>query len=56
MNRVTSTLESLGISMLPAEEADKPVPWLKPAEDVFIEVPENENITLKEALFYRGIF
>lgn len=56
MNRVATVLDAHGVSLLPPDEGDKPVSWLKPAEDVFIEVPEDENITLKEALFYRGIF
>ena len=55
-NRITSTLESFGISILPAEEAEKPVPWLQPGDEVCIETLPNETIKLKNAFFFRGVF
>lgn len=55
-NRITSILESFGISILPDEEAEKPVPWLQPGEEVCIETLPDETIKLKDAFFFRGVF
>ena len=55
-NRIASILESFGISILPGEEAEKPVPWLQPGEEVCIEMLPDETIKLKDAFFFRGVF
>lgn len=55
-DRITSILESFGISILPDEEAEKPVPWLQPGEEVCIETLPDEAIKLKNAFFFRGVF
>ncbi len=52
-NRIASVLKSCGISILPADEAEKPVPWLKPAEEVVIDPFQGETIKLKDAFFFR---
>jgi len=40
----------------PDEEAEKPVPWLQPGEEVCIETLPDEVIKLKNAFFFRGVF
>jgi hypothetical protein len=55
-DRITSILESFGIFILPDEEAEKPVPWLKPGEEACIETLPDEVIKLKNVFFFRGVF
>lgn len=47
-NEILEILGSCGISLLPEEEANKPVPWLKPGE-AFL----GENITVRDAFFFQ---
>lgn len=55
-NRITSILESFGISILPADQAEKPVPWLKAAEWIcFADIPE-KKVKLKDVFFFCGIY
>lgn len=51
-DRIDSVLKSCGIPILPDVEAEKSVPWLKPAEEVIDPLP-GETIKLKDAFFFR---
>jgi hypothetical protein len=54
-NRLTKVLEALGIALLPAAEACKPVAWLKAGEDAFVgEAAVGKPITVQDAFFFRG--
>ena len=52
--RISEALESLGISVLPDEEAQKPAPWLRPGLDAMVG-PEctPREITVSDAFFHR---
>jgi hypothetical protein len=49
-NSIASALEKLGIAMLPEEECQKIVPWLKPGEEVFL----LDKVTVQDAFFFTG--
>ena len=53
--RIATVLESLSITLLPPEEACKPVPWLEAGEDAFVgEAAGRPEITVQDAFFFKG--
>jgi len=56
-NEITGVLESLGISVLAKDEAEKPAPWLKAGEGAWIGQDGcGDEIRVRHAFFFRGIY
>jgi hypothetical protein len=52
---ITRVLGSVRIPVLAAEEADKPVPWLRAGEGAFVgKKATGHDITVRDAFFFRG--
>jgi hypothetical protein len=49
-NKIAKVLEILGITILPEEEGQKIVPWLKPTEEAFLE----DKVSVQNAFFFSG--
>jgi len=49
-NSIAKVLEKLGIAILPEEECQKIVPWLKPGEEVFL----LDKVSVQNAFFFTG--
>jgi hypothetical protein len=54
-DRIASVLKAFGISVLPADEAEKPVLWLQPGEGVLINPFPGKPVKLRDAFFFRYI-
>jgi len=52
--KLSDMLENCGITVLPAEEWRKPVPWLRSAEDSLIGV-EGKAIRVLDAFFFEDL-
>ena len=53
---ITKVLESFGITPLPREDEEKPVPRLQAGEEVFVgKEHTGKDITVQEALFFREL-
>ncbi|HYB75145.1 MAG TPA: hypothetical protein VED18_17360 [Candidatus Sulfotelmatobacter sp.] len=53
-DRIARTLEDHGISVLPDEHLDTPLPWLRAGEDVLQSSP-GEPLTVRDAFFFETI-
>lgn len=51
--QVVRILNDFGIAVIPEEELDKPVPWLRAGDEVFLG-DTGESITVQQAFFFRG--
>jgi hypothetical protein len=49
-NSIAQVLEKLGIAILPEEECQKIVPWLKPGEEAFL----LDEVSVQNAFFFTG--
>jgi len=47
-NSITTVVEKLGIAILPEEECQKIVPWLKPGEEAFL----LDKVSVQDAFFF----
>ena len=51
---ITRILKTQGVTVVPAEEAKKPVPWLRPEEGVLAGAA-GEELTVRDAFFFRSM-
>ena len=51
---IVSVLINFEISVIPEEDLDKPVPWLRAGDEVFVG-HGGEPITVQQAFFFHGL-